>query len=783
MTYLSCVLHLCVCLAVSGSVTVLPGVSAPGDIIIAGLFPVHTGIVNANLSYPKPPECKELYLPGLTRAMAMIQAVESINRSPLLGGLRLGYRLYDSCSDVTTSLYVTESLMRTDTECRPELNSTSCPPPVMAVVGPAISELSIAIARQLNLDLIPQISYESSAVILSDKTRFPAFMRTVPTDDHQTCAMVKLLSDSGWNWVGMVTTDGDYGRSALNSFVSQAAEAGICVAFKEILPNIILPDDSPQIKQVVRTIRAHSKVKVILAFVKPSQMKTIFSYVGQEKLDRVWIASDSWSTSKDLLDGRNLRGIGKVVGFTFKRGNISSFHHFLRNLDLNGHPLQNSSFLAEFRSQLNHSQSQGLIQGQLPVDTLIESTKPENVFSINMAVNAIAYAMAKLCSVKNCNDSKTQYPWELLAYLRQSTFQLEGESYTFDPSGDLNLGYDVTLWRSEGRTIDVSDVVAHYVTRNKTFLFENSDNRKKILDLQMVESRCSPTCQQGQFKKTTDGQHTCCYECINCTENQFTNDTDMDQCINCDTETEWAPVGNSHCIPKTLEFFSWQDGFTVFLVTLAALGILLVFLVAVLFLKYRQTPVVKAAGGPICFLILLSLTGSFVSTILFVGQPTDLQCQVRQVLYGLSFTCCVSCILVKSLKILLAFHFNPGIQTALHRLYKPYWIIGVCVGLQALLCTLWLVFEPPRAIDIPNLTTILSQCFEGSYGAFGAMLGYVALLAIVCFGFAFKGRKLPEHYNEAKFITFGLLIYFISWVIFIPSTSPPLENTFPPWRW
>lgn len=138
-------------------------------------------------------------------------------------------------------------------------------------------------------------------------------------------------------------------------------------------------------------------------------------------------------------------------------------------------------------------------------------------------------------------------------------------------------------------------------------------------------------------------------------------------------------------------------------------------------------------------------------------------------LFGLSFTLCVSCILVKSLKILLAFHFNPSLQEVLRRLYKPYAIVLACVGVQALVCVLWLVLNSPYPLSRPfNPTSMLAECDEGSYVAFGIMLAYIALLALVCFGFAFKGRKLPESYNEAKFITFGMLIYLISWVIFIP---------------
>lgn len=248
----------------------------------------------------------------------------------------------------------------------------------------------------------------------------------------------------------------------------------------------------------------------------------------------------------------------------------------------------------------------------------------------------------------------------------------------------------------------------------------------------------------------------------------FCTCADMDQCLSCDTKMEWSPKGSSSCIPKTLLFFSWEDSFAVVLLTFSALGILLVLLVSALFLHQRDTPVVKAAGGPLSQAILFSLVISYISAMLFVGRPNSLQCKARQVLFGISFTLCVSCILVKTLQILLAFQFNPGLQEVLQRLYQPYVIVSICVALQAATCICWLVLKSPFNHTISDPTTLLEDCHEGSYLAFGLMLGYIAVLAFVCFICAFKGRKLPQQYNEAKFITFSMLLYLISWLLFVP---------------
>ncbi|CAN0163640.1 unnamed protein product [Rangifer tarandus platyrhynchus] len=67
---------------------------------------------------------------------------------------------------------------------------------------------------------MPQVSYESTAETLSDKIQFPSFLWTMPSDFYQTKAMAHLIQKSGRNWIGILTTDDDYG---LNTFAGTLA--------------------------------------------------------------------------------------------------------------------------------------------------------------------------------------------------------------------------------------------------------------------------------------------------------------------------------------------------------------------------------------------------------------------------------------------------------------------------------------------------------------------------------------------------------------------------------
>lgn len=251
-------------------------------------------------------------------------------------------------------------------------------------------------------------------------------------------------------------------------------------------------------------------------------------------------------------------------------------------------------------------------------------------------------------------------------------------------------------------------------------------------------------------------------------DSTFCSSPDANECSKC-PDNFWSNANSTECFPQKQIFLSWKDHYCITLVVFACLGLLLTLIVMLVFLVKWTTPVVIAAGGPISILILLSLLGTFTSVILFGGKPTDKQCQTGQVLFGLSFTLCISCILVRCFKILVAFQNDSAVQRVMRKMFLTYWIIGICVLFQGIICGLWLWKNPPKVSPKPaNPSELIIQCAEGDVLFFALMLGLVGLLAVVCFGIAFLGRKLPECYNEEKCISISMLIYIISWVVFVP---------------
>lgn len=97
------------------------------------------------------------------QTLAMIHSIEMINNSTLLSGVKLGYEIYDTCSEVTVAMAAALRFL-SKFNCSREIVEFKCDystymPRVKAVIGAGYSEISMAVSRMLNLQLMPQVGF------------------------------------------------------------------------------------------------------------------------------------------------------------------------------------------------------------------------------------------------------------------------------------------------------------------------------------------------------------------------------------------------------------------------------------------------------------------------------------------------------------------------------------------------------------------------------------------------------------------------------------------------
>uniref|UniRef100_A0A3B3SEK5 Olfactory receptor C family, x2 n=1 Tax=Paramormyrops kingsleyae TaxID=1676925 RepID=A0A3B3SEK5_9TELE len=266
---------------------------------------------------------------------------------------------------------------------------------------------------------------------------------------------------------------------------------------------------------------------------------------------------------------------------------------------------------------------------------------------------------------------------------------------------------------------------------------------------------------------TRKGEPICCFDCLPCTEGEI-NSLD---CRRCSVET-WPNEAQDHCVPKTTEFLSYHGSMGIVLCTCSLFGLFVTMAIFGVFVAYRTTPVVRGNNMELSFLLLIFLSVCFLSGLTFIGEPTDWLCRIRYTTFGISFSLCISCILAKTVVVLMAFRatlpdsrvmrwFGPAQQRA---------SVFLCTCIQIVICLIWLTTRPPLAVRNTrhHSSRIILECVVGSDVGFWSVLGYIGLLACLCFLLAFLARKLPDNFNEAKFITFSMLIFFAVWITFIP---------------
>lgn len=240
------------------------------------------------------------------------------------------------------------------------------------------------------------------------------------------------------------------------------------------------------------------------------------------------------------------------------------------------------------------------------------------------------------------------------------------------------------------------------------------------------------------------------------------------------TDLEWPNEKKDRCVPKRLEFLSYTEDTIVLVIGLvSAIFSFLTFMILITFILYQDTAMVKANNRNLSFLLLAAIMLSFLCVFLFLGHPVDLTCRLRQVSFGLLFSVAVSCVLAKTVMVCIAFRATkPG--SSWKRWIGSKWsnaLVLFCSSIQVIICMGWLTLAPPFSeLDTHSYQAkIIVQCNEGSVIGFYSVLGYMGVLAAVGFITAFLARTLPDSFNEAKYITFSMLLFCSVWVAMIPA--------------
>ncbi|KAL0108286.1 hypothetical protein PUN28_015079 [Cardiocondyla obscurior] len=773
-----------------------------GDIILGGIFPMHEQVASAGGQSPCGAVKEEK---GMQRLEAMLYVLDQINNDEeLLPNTTLGALILDSCSSDTYALDQSMEFVRSymnqdisEYKCENGKSPTYVPhKPVTGVIGAAFSVVSIMVANILRLFKIPQISYASTSTELSDKSRFEYFSRVVPPDNFQAQAIVEVIHLLGWKYVSTVAVEGEYGEKGIASFIALSSEYNICVAVSE---KILRNSRTEDFDRIIERLSSKHNARGVIIFVDEDNIRKLLQATVRANRTGhfMWVGSDSWGAKVHPVRDQEFAAEGAITILPYRNA-LKGFDDYYLSLrprigdECSGqtesnvpHKIQKEKIVncrniwfREFWSQhhkctfsANASSSVRRCTGE---ENLIDYEQEGLVPFVVDAVYAMAHGVHSVIEEECVNNLGTpHYLCEslvpapdgptLLQHIRNVSFI--GRQHTeikFNSDGDAYGFYNIYQYqrKDEGRF----DYTLIGTWREELTLDINMTRwATGVGERHIPRSMCSDNCPMGHIRNFVEP---CCWNCVACREDAYVyNDT----CKNCNPG--YAPNSTmTGCVKLTAEVIPWTSPWALVPLIFASIGILSTLFTTVVFIRFNRTPVIMASGRELCYVLLVGILSCYGMSFIILSRPTTWNCTYLRIGLGLCLSICYSAILTKTNRISRI--FNQGTKKIKRLSYtspKSQVVIAIAITAVQLVGTIvWLVIEPPNTTEIhPYPLSAVLTCRVSTFSLMMSLV-YNMFLILMCTLYAFKTRKIPEDFNEAKYIGFTMYSTCIVWLAFVP---------------
>ncbi|XP_051004372.1 vomeronasal type-2 receptor 116-like [Acomys russatus] len=761
-----------------------------GDVVIGAFFPVHTyytikKIPHSYILYYYEDYYLQYNFKNYQFLLALAFAIEEINGNPnLLPNISLGFDFNNVRFTEKDILMITCAWLTAHRKGNVIPNYNCERRNFAAVLTGTSWTTSAYIGTLLQLFKFPQLSFGPYDPILSDRSQYSSLYQMAPKDTSLSLGIVSLLIHFRWSWVGLILPDDHIGNKILSDFRDDMERKRVCIAFVKMIPatwTLFYNKDWKNMDEIQQ-----SSTNVIIIYGNIDSLQGLMRNIGQKLLTwKVWIMNFEQDVT-DHADYFLLDSFHGSLIFTHHYRESVEFTNFIRTVNPYKYPediylpkLWHLFFKCSFSDTdcklLDNCQANASLE-ELPRH-VFDINMSEESYSIYKAVYAVAHSLHEMSLEQvemqpyENGEGMLFFPWQLNSFLKDI---LARENMGVDWSEKLEAEYDILNFWDFPKGLGLKMKIG-------TFSPNAPHGQQLLLSEQMIQwpekfsetprSVCSESCGPGFRKVSLEGQAVCCYNCTPCADNEISNETDMDQCVKC-PDSHYANNEKNHCLQKVVSFLAYEDPLGMALSSLALCLSALTVIVVAVFVKHRNTPIVKANNRALSYILLTTLTVCFLCSLNFIGQPNKATCILQQTTFGIAFTVALATVLAKAITVVTAFKATfPGRMVRWLIISRaPNYIIPMCTLIQLGLCGIWMATSPPF-IDQDVHTEhgrIIILCNKGSSVAFHCVLGYLCFLAFGSYTMAFFSRNLPDTFNEAKFLSFSMLVFFCVWVTFLP---------------
>ena len=766
-----------------------------GDVIIGGLLAIHY--------YGTSDQCTELFTIGLGYAEATIFTIEKINKnSTILPNVTIGYDLRDYCGSSAQAMKMAYDLMFI---CNGDpvhmsnqnisISSTGYvketkTKTISALVGPADSGSAVLVGSLLQVFGIPAFSQSATSDELSSQM-YKDFFRTVPPDKWQAEVIADILELFNWTYVAAVGLDDSYGQNGISALEKESYNRKtFCIAFSEYIPRLGHWDKT---KQTVLKIKRRSEVAVIIIWLYGGYGSAFFAEATAQNLEgKTWILSDALTAGEAVFLSTHFKILNGSLGVKPRDYPTPEFEKHLKTITPAKSIERGADWWEEFwRLQFNCSALKSNDSGVAPCEAnltlhhALHKIRGSFVSYLIDAVYAIAHALDNIyrCSLTihsagkrgKCPPVKpTVKGRDLEKYLRNISFDGLTGKVRFDKFGDpLGASYAIINFQLDSTTDGARKNIL-------VGAWDKENTPKLKVDLSRLRwrtpftplSSCSSECLPGTRREITSP---CCWECIKCPMGTVSTKVGSTSCTKCDPETK-SNEGRSKCekLPIINITHSNVSGITITVV--ASMGYIFILLVGGTYIKFFNTPVVKASNREISFLLLFGISALFILAVLELSEPSHSLCNATFFWRYFGLNLCITVLFLKTMRIASVFEvdkvaqlFTPCYKTLTR---QGIFLSGMNLGFICLLA-LWIFLDPPRrnkVIRVDEYIFLACKPFDTNLGLalFIAVCAYMLIVAFLCTYYAFKARRIPENFNETKYIGFSMYILLLSSLTYYP---------------
>uniref|UniRef100_A0A8C9Q3P4 Glutamate metabotropic receptor 5 n=1 Tax=Spermophilus dauricus TaxID=99837 RepID=A0A8C9Q3P4_SPEDA len=563
----------------------------------------------------------------------------------------------------------------------------------------------------------------------------------------------------------------------MEAFKDMSAKEGICIAHSyKIYSNA----GEQSFDKLLKKLRSHlPKARVVACFCEGMTVRGLLMAMRRLGLagEFLLLGSDGWADRYDVTDGYQREAVGGIT-IKLQSPDVKWFDDYY--LKLRPETNLRNPWFQEFWQHRFQCRLEGFAQENSKYNKTCNSSltlRTHHVQDSKMGfvINAI-YSMAyglhnmqmSLCPgyAGLCDAMKPIDGRKLLDSLMKTNFTgVSGDMILFDENGDSPGRYEIMNFKEMGK--DYFDYINVGSWDNGELKMDDDEVWTKKNNI--IRSVCSEPCEKGQIKVIRKGEVSCCWTCTPCKENEYVFDEYT--CKACQLGS-WPTDDLTGCDLIPVQYLRWGDPEPIAAVVFACLGLLATLFVTVVFIIYRDTPVVKSSSRELCYIILAGICLGYLCTFCLIAKPKQIYCYLQRIGIGLSPAMSYSALVTKTNRIarILAGSKKkictkkPRFMSACAQLVIAFILICIQLGIIVAL----FIMEPPDIMhDYPSIREVYLICNTTNLGVV-TPLGYNGLLILSCTFYAFKTRNVPANFNEAKYIAFTMYTTCIIWLAFVP---------------